>query len=149
MSLVPFRGQQADISTGTSTKTLLQIVAAANHGVRVKKLSTSFQGTTTTNEPILTQILRQTDAGTASSLTLVKDPDDTDETLQTTAQHTATAEPTAGAIMESENIHPQQGYTWYYPPYDPMKIGGGDRVALRVNTPANSVDAAVAVSGEE
>lgn len=67
-----------------------------------------------------------------SALTLVKDPDDTDETLQTTAQHTATAEPTAGDILVSELIHPQTGYTWQAPFGKAIKIGGGDRLGFRV-----------------
>src|SRR5262245_33656263 len=115
MAGVRFKGVTGQIATGTSAKTLAQIVAAANHGVLLEEVSISFDGTSNTATPIKVDILRQTTAGTMSALTLVKDPDDTDETLQTTAQHTATAEPTASDVLATEHVHPQQGYTWYFP----------------------------------
>jgi hypothetical protein len=143
-----FKGVTGQISTGTSAKTLLQIVAASNHKVLIDEISISFNGTSNTAEPIKVDVLRQTTAGTMSSLTLVKDPDDWDETIQTTAQHTATAEPTASDVLMSEHVHPQQGYTWQAPFSRSIAIGGGDRIGVRVTAPA-SVSAIVRVAGEE
>ena len=132
MAGVGFKAVTAEIATGTSLKTLLQIVAAANHGVLLWEFSVSFKGTNNAAAPIAFNVLRQTTAGTMSALTLVKDPDDTDETLQTTGQHTATAEPTASDVLISELIHPQTGYTWQAPFGRAIKIGGGDRLGFRV-----------------
>lgn len=148
MSCNRFKGVTGQVTTGTSAKTLLQLVAASNHAVKIDEISISFNGTSNTAEPIKVDVLRQTTAGTMSSLTLVKDPDDWDETIQTTAQHTATAEPTASDVLLSEHVHPQQGYTWQAPFGREIKIGGGDRLGVRVTAPA-SVSAIVRVSGEE
>lgn len=143
-----FKGSVSAVSTGTSLKTIMQIVAASNHAVMIDEISISFQGTSNTASPILVKITRQTDAGTMSSLTLVKDPDDWDETIQTTAQHTATAEPTAGSTIMEEYVHPQTGYTWQAPHGKGIKIGGGDRIGITVTAGA-SVSCAARVAGEE
>jgi hypothetical protein len=143
-----FKGVTGQVTTGTSAKTIIQIVAAANHKVKIDEISISFNGVSNTAEPIKVDVLRQSTAGTMSSLTLVKDPDDWGETIQTTAQHTATAEPTAGDVLMSEHVHPQQGYTWQAPFGREIVVGGGDRIGVRV-TAAASVSAIARVSGEE
>lgn len=142
------KGSTSQVATGTALKTLLQIVAVANHKVKVDEISISFAGTSNTATPIKVEVLRQTTAGTMTALTLVKDPDDWDETIQTTAQHTATAEPTAGDILMAETVHPQQGYTWQAPFGREIHIGGGDRLGVRV-TAAADVNAIVRFAGEE
>lgn len=143
-----FKGTISGVSTGTSLKTIIQIIAASNHGVLIDEISVSFQGTSNTAAPILVKVTRQTDAGTMTSLTLVKDPDDWDETIQTTAQHTATAEPSAGATIMEEYVHPQTGYTWQAPHGKEIKIGGGDRLGVTVTAGA-SVSCAARVCGSE
>ena len=148
MAGVGFKAVTAEISTGTSKKTLLQVVAAANHAVMLNEISISFKGTVNTNAPILVEIARQTTAGTMSSLTPSKDHDDSDETLQVTAQHTATAEPTEGDVIMRELVHPQTGFIWQAPFGKDIKIGGGDRLGIAV-TAANDVNAVARVVGEE
>jgi hypothetical protein len=148
MAGVGFKGVTAEIATGTALKTLLQIVAAANHAVLIKELAISFKGTSNTAAPILVTVMRQTTAGTMSALTLVKDPDDSDETLQTTAQHTATAEPTAGDVLVRELVHPQTGFLWQAPFGQFIKIGGGDRIGIAVTAGAD-VNSVCRVVGEE
>lgn len=143
-----FKGVISGVSTGTSLKTILQVVAASNHAVLIDEISVSFQGTSNTASPILVTIARNSSAGTMSALTLVKDPDDWDETMQTTAQHTATAEPTQGTIIMEEYVHPQTGYTWQAPHGKAIKVGGGDRLGIQVTAGA-SVSCAVRVTGEE
>lgn len=148
MAGVRFKAVTGEVATGTSAKTILQVVAAANHGLKIDEVSISFKGTSNTATPIKVDVLRQTTAGTMTSLTPVKDPDDSDETLQVTAQHTATAEPTAGDVLMSELVHPQQGYTWQAPFGREIKVGGGDRLAVRV-TAAADVNCIARVAGEE
>lgn len=148
MSAVRAKTQVSGVSTGTAVKTILQLVAAANHAVKVEEITVSFNGTSNSATPILVEILRQSTAGTMSALTPLKDPDDSDETLQTTAQHTATAEPTAGDILHSEYVHPQQGFTWYKGPGREIKVGGGDRLGLRL-TAAAAISCAAGMTFEE
>jgi hypothetical protein len=148
MAGLNFVAQTAEIATGTSKKTLLQLVAAANHRVKVKEISISFDGTSNTAAPILVQALRQSDAGTMSALTLVKWDADDDETLQTTAQHTATAEPTGTTEVLGEQVHPQGGYTWQAPFGGEIVINGGDRLGIAVTAGAD-VNAKVRAICEE
>lgn len=148
MSGVRFKAVTAAVATGTSAKTIVQVVAASNHGVMIDEWSVSFAGTSNTATPIKVDICRQSDAGTSSALTPVKDPDDTDETLQTTARHTATAEPTTGDVIMTEYVHPQTGYTWQAPFGRAIKVGGGDRLGIRV-TAAADVNCIARFSGEE
>lgn len=127
----------AEISTGTSIKTLIQIVAAANHRVLVKEISVSFKGTSNTAAPILVRVLKQTTAGTMSALTPVLIDDNADETVQTTAQHTATAEPTASSVKMTEEIHPQTGLIWQAPFGGELVIPGGQRLGIDVTAGAD------------
>lgn len=137
MAGVGWKAQTGEVATGTSLKTILQVVAASNHGLLVNELSISFKGVSNTATPILVQVYRQTTAGTMSSLTPVKDPDDTDETLQVTAQHTATVEPTKTDLLRSELVHPQTGFSWQAPFGREIKVGGGDRLAILVTAGAD------------
>lgn len=144
-----FKAVTGEISTGTSVKTIIQVVAASNHGVLIDEISISFKGTSNTAAPILVLVRRQTSAGTMSSLTPVKDPDDSDETLQTTAQHTATSEPTGGDILFAEEVHPQLGWSWQAPGRGrEIKIGGGDRLGITVTAGAD-VSCVARMAGEE
>jgi len=148
MAGVHFHGTIQIDTIGTSKVTLLQIIAAANHRVKLSEFSVAFNGTTNTNEPILLELARQTDAGTMSSLTLEKDNEGDNETIQTTAQHTATAEPTTGNTIRHEYIHPQTGQVWQAPWAKEFTIIGGNRLGFIV-TAANDVDATLYVAGEE
>jgi len=126
--------QTSEVTTGTAKKTLLQVVAAANHRVIVKEISVSFKGVSNTDAPILVQVLRQTTAGTMTALTL--NPWDTtlDETLQTTGQHTATVEPTGAVEVMGEEVHPQGGYTWQAPFGGEIVVPGGTRIGIAVTS---------------
>ncbi len=125
------------VVTGTSAKTLLQVVAATNHAVEIAEVAIAFHGTSATAEPILVELLRQTTAGTMTSLTPVKGDDGVSDTLDTTAQHTSTSEPTAGDILRAWTIHPQFGIV-YQPSVDAkIVVPAGGRVGLRVTAAAD------------
>jgi hypothetical protein len=128
--------QTAEVATGTSAKTLLQIVAPANQRLAVKGYAISFDGVAGDAAPIIVDVLRQSTAGTMSSLTPANDGVGS-ETIQSTAQHTATAEPTAGAILRSDNIHPQTGVEFRYAFDEEILVAGGGRLGLRVTAGAN------------
>jgi len=83
-----------------------------------------------------------------SSLTLVKDNSSDDETLQTSGQHTASAEPTAGDVLLSEEVHPQTGFLWQAPFGGELIVPGGTRLGIEV-TAANDVSAVARMVGDE
>jgi hypothetical protein len=129
--------QTNEIALTTATeKTVLQIVAPANHRLVVKEWGVFFDGVSVTAEAVVVKLERQTTAGTMSALTLVKVDDSVGETIQSTAQHTATVEPTSGDLLEQKNIHPQAGYEKIYPLGDEIKVGGGDRLGITCTAPA-------------
>lgn len=144
MAGLRFRATTGQVATGTSAKTIMQIVAASNHRVVIPRFEVGFEGVSNTDAPILTEVVVQTTAGTMTSLTLVKDNSEDGETLQTTAQHTASAEPTTTSTLYAMFIHPQTARVIN----GPFIVPGGTRVGVRV-TSANNVDCVVTCLGEE
>lgn len=124
----------------TSAKSMLQLTAPTNQRVKVREWSVSFIGVSNTAQPILVEILTgASSAGTATSLTLRKwNPSDT-ESIQSTAVHTFTVEPSGTLTsITSEEVHPQTGYTWQAPFGGEIHIAGGGRLTMRVTAAAGT-----------
>ncbi len=138
MAGLAFTLSTGSVAYTTATKTIMQIVAASNHRVLINEVSIGFLGVLATEVPVHVQILAQTTAGTMSSLTPVKTNSSDDETLQTTAQHTATAEPTAGNVIWADVFHPQTARRITFNPGRELVIPGGTRLGLRLLSPAQS-----------
>lgn len=137
--MAAFRGiaQTSEVAlTAATAKTVVQIVAPANHRVKITRFGIAFDGVSATAEPVQWELVRQSDAGTTSALTPVPMDDSLSETLLTTARHTATVEPTTGAIIDSGECHPQSGYEIIFPDGREPICGGGDRVGIRLTAPA-------------
>jgi hypothetical protein len=149
MAGVGITGQTPLITTGTSVITLLQLLAASNQRVILFEMSISFNGTSNTATPIYVEIIRQTSAGTMSSLTLRKLNNSDGETIQTTGQYNATGQPTdSGDEPYAEQVQPQTGFLWQAPYSREIIIKGGERLGLRV-TAAASVSALVRFVAQE
>ena len=128
--------QTAEVALAAATaKTVVQLVAPANHRVKVLGWGVFFDGTSVTAEPVQVTVSRQTTAGTASALTPVQTRP-VAETIQCTAQHTATVEPTTTDTIETIEVHPQSGYEVRYPLGQEIVIGGGGRVGIICTAPA-------------
>lgn len=132
-----------------AAKTILQVVAATNQRLKIKKIGVTIQGIAATDVPHLTRILRQTTAGTMTALTPKKVNNADTESLQVTAQHTATAEPTAGDVLISEHIHPQGGREWAFGPGEELIVPGGGRLGVEITGNAATYDCYVWILGEE
>lgn len=141
-------GEQA-IANG---KTLLQVVAAANDRLKISGWGVSFKGTSATDIPVLCQLIRQTTAGTMSAGTagtnISKKNNGDPETLQTTVQVNATAEPTPGDIIDDFECHPQSGFFKPAQPGDEWIIPNGGRLGIKV-TSALTYPAVAVMDGEE
>lgn len=142
-------GEQA-IST---LNTVLQVVAAANHRTKVQGWGISIKGTSATDPPVLVTVVRQTTAGTmtagAAGTDISKKNSADTETIQTTVQKNATAEPTLGDIIESFEVHPQTGYRVFYPMGQEIVIPGGGRLGFRVASATLTYSCTVEVDAEE
>lgn len=122
------------LSTGTA-KTVIQLVAPTNQRLLLKRWGVFFDASSPSLEPVQVVLMRQTTAGTMSSLTPTKIGVYT-ETIQATAQHTATAEPTSGDILDVAEVHPQSGYEVIFPLGDEIVVPGGGRVGIVCTAPA-------------
>lgn len=136
MSCINAAANTSEIAlTANTAKTVLQIKAAANHRVKLLSWGVSFDGTVASNQPVVVELLRQTTAGTATTLTPVKLDESLGETLQTTASHTATAEPTAGNVLSRVDVHPQGGYEFIFPIGQEIILAGNGRLGIRCTAP--------------
>lgn len=133
---------QISLSAATA-KTVLQLIAAANHRVKVSRVSVSFEGTSPTDAPAQVDIYTQSNGGTMTANNPVKDNAADDETLQTTATRNASAEPTAGDLLDSRLCHPQSRVD-----LGPFVIPGGGRIGVKVTAP-NAVDCIASAVFEE
>lgn len=126
----------AEVALSAATaKTVVQLVAASNHPVKVYRWGVFFDGTSTIAEPVQVVLMRQSTAGTMSALTPVK-VSNHGETVQTTAQHTATVEPTSGDVLDVVEVHPQSGYEYVAPLGYEFDVAGGGRIAIVCTAPA-------------
>jgi len=115
-----------------TTKTIVQLIAAAQHRVKVIGISIYFKDTVVTDTPVKVDICRQTTAGTPGSTpSLVKKNESDAETIQTTAGINYSAEPTVTDILETKEIHPQTGEKVYLPLSQEIYIKGGNRLGVR------------------
>ena len=121
--------------SAAAAKTILQIVAPANQRIAVRGFSVSFDGVSSSAEPVQVDILKQTTAGTMTAATPVKEVPG-GETVQMTAQKNATAEPTAGDILRRYEVHPQTGFERPFAFDEEIVLAGGDRLGLRCTAPA-------------
>ena len=126
----------AEIALSAATaKTVLQITAPSNQRLRVRRYSVAFDGVSATAEPVQVRVLRQTSTGTMTSLTPVKLSAGS-ESVNTTAAHTATAEPTASDVLDAFECHPQSGFDVVLPMDMPLEVPGGTRLGIEVTAPA-------------
>jgi hypothetical protein len=130
-------------------ETILQIVAAANHRVKLTEYSVSFKGTSATDTPARVRIFRQTGAGTSAAVTPLKDDASADETLQTTVRNAFSAEPASDdALIDEFEVHPQTGVKVFLPLGQEILIPGGGRLGFKV-TAAQAQTCVVSVAVEE
>jgi hypothetical protein len=125
--------------TGASSKTVLQISTTAGTNLPralLKKLAIMFDGTSTTAEPVIIRIVRQTTAGTATSL-LGVGVNSFSDPIVTAGAFNFTVEPTAGDTIDVIEVHPQSGYSIIYPLGMEPVIPSNTRLAIVVTAPAS------------
>ena len=120
-----------EITSGVAAKTILQITAPTNQRLLIKKWGVFCKGIASTDSPIKVRLLRQTTAGTMTAHTPIALGLLT-ETIQTTAEHTASAEPTAGSVLAQREVHPQSGYYEIFPFGEEIIVPGAGRLGIEV-----------------
>lgn len=150
MAGLAFEAQSPEVATGTTKKTVLQILAPTNQRVLVSEWSISFEGLDPVGTPIQVTLERQSTAGSGGDpLTPVKTNSGDDETIQTTAlSDIDTSQPTETATLRREKVHPQGGYTWQAPFGKEIVVKGGERLGITVFA-AVTVDCVATFRAEE
>lgn len=123
--------------TAAVPNTLIKILAAASHQVKVKGLRLGQQGTDGTKQPVTFKIARQSNDGTETGAVVGYKLNDSDgDSIAATAKYLYTAEPTTGNVLYVASLHVQGTLVEHFP--DPIIIGAGDCIGFIV-TPAAGV----------
>lgn len=147
MAGLHFTISSGEQTTGTTTRTLLQVVAPANQRVLVHRIDLGLKGINPTDSPVLAEVVRQSTAGTSGAVTPVKRNESDAETIQATARNGfSSTEPTTGDVVEQREVHPQGRDVIIFQP--PLVVKGGNRLGVRV-TAGVSISAAAAMHCEE
>lgn len=133
----------------TGPLTFIQLVAASNIRVRIKRIGIYGKGITVADTPVAFELIRQTTAGTASALTMNKLSESDDETLQITAQKTFTVEPTLSTIKYTALVPTVGKHEWLWPFGFDFFIKGGERLGIMALTAIQVTPFSVLVEGEE
>jgi hypothetical protein len=150
MAALDVASQSAAVACVAATaQTVFQIVAPTNQRLRLKWYAITLDGTTNTATPVAVRLLRQTSAGTMSAGTVVLREKGLGETIQSSSQFHATAEPTAGDVLRNHYIPAFNGYLEHFEtPGQEITVQGGGRLGWEVNAPAN-VNCKIEVHWEE
>lgn len=124
--------------SGTA-KTVLQMGTPSNLRAPIIRWGVFFDGQSVTDEPVQVRLLRQTSSGTMTTLAVRKLDGSLSESPQTIAQYDASAEPTAGDVLDGKEVHPQTGYEMIYPLMQEPIVQGGGRVGIEC-TASSSVN---------
>lgn len=153
-------GMYADLNIITTAlaaataKTVGGVLASTNVCLRVLGFAISFDGATSTNVPAKVEICTCTFAtnppGTNStSLALAKRDTGRPETIQATAGHTWTTEPTVITVLQTKYIGQFNGLWEILVPFaTPLIVPGGDGFCIRVTSP-NVVNCSGSITVEE
>lgn len=126
--------------TAATTKTLLQAASPADKRLRVVSFSISFNSVTSSDIPATVDLLRQTTAGTGTSVTPAP-LDGNSPGSTSTCLRSHSAEPTPGDILWSGFVTPVGGlFVFNFAPGEEPVVdeSGGyqPRIGLRVNSPS-------------
>lgn len=128
-----------DIALSAATaKTILNVINAANGLIRLTELAVSFDGTSSTAEPVTVELCSSTQAtaGTSTSHTIVQVRGPT-RTVQATAARNYTAEPTTLTVIKRWLVHPQTGLMVQFPlGREPEQVTTADGLCIRCTAPA-------------
>ena len=126
---------QAEVTlTAASTKTVLALIAPTSQGVAVKSATISFNGSSSSVQEIIVELVRFAADGTGTAVTPSKKFSGTD-TLRTTAKKNYTVEPTTPEILAGFEVNAQAGVQYPFPLDGEVIAKGGEVIGIRVTTP--------------
>ncbi len=143
--------QSSEITTGTTKKTVLQVLSPTNQKLKIKEIEFSFQGATNTHNPVRCSAEIQSSAGSSGDVKNPGKENQSDgESIQSSGLENidGSTQPTVVETLKSLFVHPQGGYTWQPPYGTEWKVKGGQRLGLTVEAD-NSVVMLASIRYEE
>ena len=117
--------------SAATAKTVAQLKSLANQRLKLLKWGLFFDGTSPSAEPVQVRLLRQTTVigGTPTAVTPVR-INTGSETIQSSFAYSAGGtEPTAGAVLDVKEVHPQSGYECIFPLGGEIAVTAGTSVS--------------------
>lgn len=136
--------------TAATAKTVLNVINAANALIRIIEFGVSFDGTSSSAEPVTVELCSSTQAtaGSSTAHTIVQAGGAT-RTVQATAARNYSSEPTVLTVLKRWLVHPQTGIVLQSPlGREPEQVVTADGLCLRLTAPA-AVNAQAYIEFEE
>lgn len=134
-------GALTRVATGTGLKTLLQVGVPANQPINILGWGVSFRGVAAADPPGEVYLLGSDVAATVTALTpdLWRLPGEAASKCPggtALTGHTATAEGTitASTLYDAQQIHPQSGYSCWFPPGREPRVYSSSARFLRIRS---------------
>ena len=128
-----------DISLSAATaKSVLSVICAANAPIKLVEIGASFDGVSSTAEPVTVELCSSTEAGagTATGHTIAQ-TGGVPRAVQASGKRNFTAEPTVLTVLKRWLVHPQTGMVLQFPlGREPMQTTTADALVLRCTAPA-------------
>lgn len=120
-----------------TAETVLNVIGAANVTFQLTEIGISFDGVSSSAEPVTVELCRSTQAtaGTSTAATVLQTRGPT-RTAQCTGARAYTAEPTVLTVHRRWLVHPQAGMVIQFPLGREPDQSGAAGLALRVTSPA-------------
>ena len=144
----------AEVATGVTAKTLLQLQAPADQAVDISEIALQVTGVNNSHKPMKLELVRQDDAGAGSAAATIEHPAKSSEsafTLQTAAIESIETEPVetaSGEVLRTWFAHPQLGMVYMAKDRDELVVEDAGRLGLRI-TADNSINVAGYITFEE
>jgi hypothetical protein len=138
----------AEVALTTSLKTVASLTTPANQRTAIRGFSVAFDGVSSTAGCAEVQLVIHSSSGTFSAATLSKDVRGTTETLNTSGNFNASAEPSVTTILRSYNVNAMTGYERAFAQDEEIELAGGDRFGLQVRA-SSAVNAHAMIAAEE
>ena len=149
MSGVGFTCVTGEVSlVATTAKTVIGLLAGANHRVHIKAIKLGFKGTAVANEPVTVEYVLWTVDGTGTAGTIQNRNADDNETPEASFKYNYSAEPTTPTVLESFPLHPQGVWGESLPIEAPIPVPGSDYWGIRL-TADDNVNAMVTLICDE
>lgn len=141
-------GDTGQVSTGTTLKTLLQVATPSTTRITVYAWGISFEGTSSTGTPVQTVLTDVNVAATGLSAITPDEWESTDlqaslcvgGTSATGSNATGEGTITEARLLDAQLIHPQSGYSIWYPERARPIVAASRFLRIRT-TAAATVDA--------